>query len=57
MSTPPPLPQIPIHRMTTPQLQRAWCLMLVRLIWPTIQPAPALRIAQWLNNGQAGGES
>lgn len=53
MSTTRSLPQIPLSIQSTAQLQRAWCLMLVRLIWPTISAERALPIAQWLNNGQA----
>lgn len=42
------LPQIPLSRVATSQLQRAWALMLVRSIWPTIDPTQGHQIAQWV---------
>lgn len=51
------LPAIQTTTMTTGQLQRTYCLMIVRLIWPTIDPAPAMQIAKWLSDGSAGDRS
>lgn len=39
---------IDTRRLSTPQLQRAWCLSLARLLWPTIDPGTALTVASWL---------
>jgi len=48
----PPPPRIENHHLTTDQLRRAWCLMLVVSLWPTITPQAALGIATWLWAGR-----
>lgn len=41
--------------MSTSQLQRAYCLLLARTLWPTINVRDALRVAGWMMNGATGG--
>jgi len=41
------------QRMTTEQLQRAWCLMLVNLLYPTATVAQGTSIARWIYDGKA----
>jgi hypothetical protein len=43
-----PQQEIPNSTMTTTQLQRAWCLMLTRAIWPTVDAHTAVNLARWI---------
>jgi hypothetical protein len=49
-----PQTEIPNSVMSTTQLQRAWCVLLTRAIWPTIDPHTSLNIARWLYADRAG---
>jgi hypothetical protein len=51
------VPYTPIHNdaVSTAQLQRAWCLMLVKSLWPTVDIINGLAIARWLFDGQKSG--
>lgn len=48
----PELPTITWHELTTEQLRRAYALILVRLIWPTITSDDGQQIARWITTGQ-----